>query len=215
MVPKYSVLARVVWLDYQDSGMTGWEQNGHPHSFWQAPVDEAAERLATVLLEEDATTLTTYDWHGNYGHPDHIQVHRVGHRAAEMAGTPHVYDATMNRDHMTRMFAVQRAQAEAARLSNPDVEVSSNTPDWNPDDPADDGNPFGMTEAELTTAIDVSAWIQAKRASVRCHKSQISDSGFFSSMPDEAFVMAFGTEWFIRKGAKAGITESSLAGVPF
>ena len=69
---------RVVWLGYADSGMTGWEQNEHEHSFWQAPVDEAAEKLAAVLREESADVLTTYDWHGNYGHPDHVQVHRVG-----------------------------------------------------------------------------------------------------------------------------------------
>ena len=67
---------RVVWLGYADSGMTGWEQNDHERSFLQAPVDEAAERLAAVLREEHADVLTTYDWHGNYGHPDHIKVHR-------------------------------------------------------------------------------------------------------------------------------------------
>ena len=55
-----------------------------PASFLQAPVDEAAERLADILREEAADVLTVYDWHGNYGHPDHIKVHTVGHRAAEM-----------------------------------------------------------------------------------------------------------------------------------
>ena len=60
---------RVVWLGYTDSGMTGWEQNADPNSFMQADVDEAAGRLAEVLREEQADVLTTYDWHGNYGHP--------------------------------------------------------------------------------------------------------------------------------------------------
>ena len=91
---------RVVWLGYSDSGMTGWEQNADPASFLQAAVDEAAERLAAVLREEHADVLTVYDWHGNYGHPDHIKVHHVGHRAAELAGTPTVFEATMNRDHI-------------------------------------------------------------------------------------------------------------------
>ena len=79
---------RIVWLGYKDSGMTGWEQNDDPASFLQADLDEAAERLAGVLREENADVLTVYDWHGNYGHPDHIKVHTVGHRAAELAGTP-------------------------------------------------------------------------------------------------------------------------------
>ncbi|MBI5090386.1 MAG: PIG-L family deacetylase, partial [Actinobacteria bacterium] len=78
---------RVAWLGYRDSGMTGWPQNAHPESFMRAPVDEAAEKLAAILRDEHADVLTVYDWHGNYGHPDHIQVHRVGHRAAELAGT--------------------------------------------------------------------------------------------------------------------------------
>ena len=58
----------------------------NPACFWQADVDEAAERLAAILREEDADVLTIYDDHGGYGHPDHIQVHRVGSRAAELAG---------------------------------------------------------------------------------------------------------------------------------
>ena len=78
---------RVVWLGYTDSGMTGWEQNADPASFLQADVEEAARRVAEVLEEESADVLTTYDWHGNYGHPDHVKVHHVGHRAAELAGT--------------------------------------------------------------------------------------------------------------------------------
>src|SRR5262245_28277090 len=69
---------RVAWLGYTDSGMTGWDQNADPASFMQAPLQEAAERLAGVLREEAATVLTIYDWHGNYGHPDHIKVHQVG-----------------------------------------------------------------------------------------------------------------------------------------
>ena len=77
----------------------------------------------------------------------------------------------------------------------------------------DDGNPFGMSEDELTTAIDVNAFMDAKRESMKCHASQITDSSFFLQMPPEAFAAAFGTEWFIRVGVPGGITESSLAGL--
>ena len=74
----------VVWLGYTDSGMTGWEQNGDPDSFHLADPDEAGARLAEVLRAEQADVLTIYDWHGNYGHPDHIAVHRVGVAAARL-----------------------------------------------------------------------------------------------------------------------------------
>ena len=60
------------WLGYHDSGTTGWPQNSDQRAFMNAPVEEAAEKLAAILKKYEATVLTTYDWHGNYGHPDHI-----------------------------------------------------------------------------------------------------------------------------------------------
>src|SRR5436190_1138735 len=68
----------------------------------------AAERLAAILREERADVLLTYDDHGGYGHPDHIQVHRVGVRAAELAGTSDVYESTFNRDETRKMMAAAR-----------------------------------------------------------------------------------------------------------
>ncbi len=190
---------RVVWLGYSDSGMTGWEQNDHDGSFMQAPLDEAAERLADVLREEHADVLTTYDWHGNYGHPDHIQVHRVGHRAAQLANTPTVFEATMNRDLIAR--SVQAA------IDDGDGSMPA---DFDPNGPADDGNPFGTPEAELTHAVDVAAFIEQKRVSITCHASQVSDSSMFLQMSPDVFRNAFGTEWYIKKGAPAGVREGWL-----
>ena len=72
----------VVWLGYADSGMTGWDANEQRSSrSCKADVDEAATRLAAILREQRADVLTIYDWHGNYGHPDHIKVYQVGCRA--------------------------------------------------------------------------------------------------------------------------------------
>src|SRR6267378_2617782 len=98
--------ARVEFLGFVDSGMMGTPENDAPSSFWQADVDEAAKRLATILEDEGADVLTVYDEHGVYGHPDHIQVHRVGVRAAEIAGTKNVFESTINRDHIRRMMEV-------------------------------------------------------------------------------------------------------------
>ena len=129
-------VARTVWLGYQDSGMTGWQQNEDPASFWQADLDEAGERLAAVLREEQADAVVIYDWHGGYGHPDHVQVHRVGHRAADLAGTPRRFESTYNRDAMKRRLA-------DAPPPPPDAEPGADF-DFDPDGPADDGNPFGI-----------------------------------------------------------------------
>jgi LmbE family N-acetylglucosaminyl deacetylase len=180
---------RVVWLGYSDSGMTGWSQNADLASFWRADPAEAGERLAAVLREESADVLTIYDWHGNYGHPDHIAVHRVGLVAAQLVPTVRVLEATMNRDAFVRMMETAR---EAGLEAGPDGEE-----EFDPNGPADDGNPMGMPEGELTLAVDVSAQLAAKRDAMRCHRSQIEDTSFFLEMPDEAFAAAFGVEWFI------------------
>src|SRR3954451_13587316 len=95
-------VARVEFLGYTDSGMIGTPENDLPGSFWTADVEEAASRLATIVRDEHAEVMTTYDDHGAYGHPDHIQVHRVGKRAAELAGVDRVYQSTINRDHLLR-----------------------------------------------------------------------------------------------------------------
>ena len=119
---------RLEMLGYRDSGMRGTDTNDDPDCFWQADVDEAAGRLAQILREEDASIVTIYDPIGGYNHPDHIQVHRVGKRAAELAGTPHVFESTMNREQM-RSFGDDPAWAEMAEgggMSADEIEAERN-----------------------------------------------------------------------------------------
>jgi len=178
---------RLEFLGYRDSGMADTETNSHPDCFARADRAEASARLARILAEEAAEVLVVYDDHGGYGHPDHIQVHHVGIAAAATAGTPRVYEVTMNRDHLQKMMA-----AFAGDL--PDgVEAP---------DPAgmDD---FGSPETDITTTVDVRAYTTTKRAAMAAHASQLTPESFFLAMPDEAFVAAFGAEWFIRRDDRA------------
>lgn len=172
------------FLGYEDSGMIGEPTNDNPACFWQADVEEASERLAAILRDVDCGVLTIYDANGGYGHPDHIQVHRVGRRAAELAGVDRVFESTMNRDKIRELMdnAPPEAFAEMDEGEQPER-------------PGDD---FGSPEAEITHAVDVSAAIAQKRSSMEAHRSQISDESFFMKMPEEIFAAAFGTEWFIR-----------------
>ncbi len=192
---------RVEFLGYKDSGMTGWEQNADPDSFLRADLAEAAGRLAVILREEQADVLTAYDWHGNYGHPDHIKVHEVGHAAADVLAAEgsglRLFEATMNRD---RVVTMMQAAVEAG-MTGPDGENDDGEP-FDPAGPADDGNPFGMPEAELTLEVDVSGFVTQKRAAIACHRSQITDQSFFLEMPPEAFAMMFGTESYIERGVE-------------
>ena len=198
--------ARVAWLGYADSGMTGWEQNAADRSLHSADLEEAAARLAAILDGEDADVVTGYDWHGGYGHPDHVKVHHVVHRAAGLAARrPRVLEASMNRDHLRRLYlaAKEAGVAGVAGDGGPDE-------DWDPDQPADDGNPIGSPEAELHWHVDVRPVLAAKRQALASHGSQ-EDVGWMLGMPEEQYAMVFGDEWYLEPGRQAGVTS----GLPF
>jgi LmbE family N-acetylglucosaminyl deacetylase len=180
-------VARHEYLGYGDSGMAGEPSNDEPGCFWQADVDEAAARLVGILDEERADVFATYDENGGYGHPDHIQVHRVGLRAAERAGTERVFMATMNRDYLVSLadrsddLAVPMAEEQRSMLDT-----------------------LGVQAERITTAVDVRGVLGQKRRAMQVHASQISDTSFFLMMPPEAFEAVWGTEWYIRLGAPEG-----------
>jgi LmbE family N-acetylglucosaminyl deacetylase len=189
-------VSRGEWLGYRDSGMKGEPTNEDPSCFWQADVDEAAERMAAWLREEDVDVLVVYDANGTYGHPDHVQVHRVGVRAAELAGTRRVYESTYDRDHVRKLMQLARERG---------------VPDLQPEgeDVTDDPS-FGLPASQITTRVDVRDFLDAKRKAMAAHASQISETSFFLAMPDDVFEMTWGTEFYVRRGAAAGTAEDSL-----
>jgi len=173
---------RVEFLDYVDSGMMGEATNDAENTFWTAPVEEAAARLAAILVEEDADVLTVYDDNGGYGHPDHIQVHRVGVRAAELSAVPVVAQATINRDWLAagRRRLVASGQLDAAgRLPEPDA------PEW------------GKPEAEITHKVDVVDVAARKRAAMRAHASQMGPDHPLLAMTEPMFLVGLGVEFYI------------------
>lgn len=188
-------VTRVEFLGYVDSGMMGTPENDAPGSFWQADLEEAARRLAAIVSDEGAEVLTIYDENGTYGHPEHVNVHRVGARAAELAGVERVYEATADRDYMAGLMS------QAAEMGI---------------DPADfdaeefDVEGFGTPSALITTRVDVQEFLGRKRSAMAAHASQIAETSFFLSVPPEAFTATWGLEWFIRRGAPPGTVEDSL-----
>jgi LmbE family N-acetylglucosaminyl deacetylase len=176
---------RLEFLGYRDSGMEGEPTNDDEGTFARADVDEAAGRLADILRDERADVLTVYDDHGGYGHPDHVQVHRVGVRAAELAGTGRVYESTANRDFIQDLLAAR-------------ADEISDVPDA-PD--AAEMNDFGSPASIITTTVDVRDYVDIKRAAMAAHASQIPADSFFLALPPDAFRDAFGSEWYIRRDA--------------
>lgn len=190
-------VARQEYLGYLDSGMMGTTDNDAPGSFWQADVDEAAARLAAILRDEQADALTVYDEHGNYGHPDHIQVHRVGVRAAELAGTSRVFEATINRD------AIRAQITEGINSGEIPAEQAEEMLERGL---SDMGSPAEM----INTEVDVRPWIQLKRDALFVHASQVSSESWFAQMPEDAFLRGFGQEWFILRDAPASWPGTDL-----
>jgi LmbE family N-acetylglucosaminyl deacetylase len=163
---------RTVFLGYADSGLG---DDPAPGSFAAAPVEEVSEILAAVLVGERAGAVVGYDERGIYAHPDHLRVHEVTRRAAELAGIATRYDATVDREHLHFVGTHLVHDAAAA--------VSSSV---------------GSATVEVTTTVDVRTVLARKWTAVRTHASQI-DGTRLAGAP-EAFAAVYGTEWFVRTG---------------
>lgn len=188
--------ARIVWLGYHDSGMSGWDQNSAEGCLATADAGEAARRLADVLDAEDADVLVGYDHHGNYGHPDHVVVHDVGNRAAALAARrPLLLEATRSTDDMTRLRSHPEVTGVARRMG---VEGELTDELWASVTAGDDGLPMGVPDAEIAWAVELDeATLALKRRAMECHSSQVDDIGMMLAMPPDLFRAMFGTEYLV------------------
>ena len=200
-------VSRLEFLGYKDSGMENTPTNDDPDCFWQADVEEAAERLARILREEQADIVTIYDSIGGYNHPDHIQVHRVGKRAAELAGTPHVFESTMNREQM-KSFGEDPAWAEMAE----DTDLSA-------DEFEAERNEFleqdlGTPAAEITHAVDVTGVVVEKKAAMAAHASQITEDSIFSRCPTTLSPWPSGRSGTCTTARRSRVSPTSTTSTP-
>ncbi|WP_419997588.1 N-acetyl-1-D-myo-inositol-2-amino-2-deoxy-alpha-D-glucopyranoside deacetylase [Streptomyces boninensis] len=201
---------------YRDSGMMGLDINDRPGSFWSTDVDEAAAHLVEVIREVRPQVLVTYDENGGYGHPDHIQAHRVAMRAAELAGEPayrrdlgdpwtigKIYWNCVPRSVVETGFAKLRE----LDIDSPFTEIAS----------ADDV-PGVVPDDKVAAAIEGGKYADAKTAAMRAHATQIAVDGPFFALSNALGQPLFGTEYYqlVRgeSGARTGARESDLfAGV--
>jgi LmbE family N-acetylglucosaminyl deacetylase len=183
-------------LGYRDSGMMGWDTNSAPGAFWGLPVDEAAAPLVELMNRYRPDVVVTYDDYGFYGHPDHIQAHRITVAALDRSGlAAKLYFPTIRRS----LLSAFRDYMGSADMEMPDVDESR----------------FGAPDELIAATIDCGRFAAAKRSALAAHASQ-SDNMFFLRLPEQDFAVIFGTEEFIRARDHTGapIPEDDLfAGV--
>jgi LmbE family N-acetylglucosaminyl deacetylase len=174
----------IAFLGYRDSGMAGDDANRHAEAFCTAPIDAAADRLAVILRGCGAHTLVVYDERGVYGHPDHVQVHLVGHRAASLAGVGTVYESTFDGEYL---HFVEEHLLDGAR------------------DPGAGRRSVGVPSVFIAVALDVRRHLAAKRRALAAHRSQIADTAWALRMPEATFADVYGYEFYLRSGPPSSI----------
>ena len=182
-------VARVEHLGYADSGLGPLTLPDPPGQvrFIRADLDEAAGLLADILREESVDVLLSYEANGGYGHRDHVKVHEVGARAAQLAQTPRVLQASVPRDTICRALAVAGKVYRFPAAFDPTTFERAYSP-----------------RADITHRINVIRYASAKRASMRAHASQATADGgadralaAFLRIPRPLYDVVFGREWFV------------------
>jgi N-acetyl-1-D-myo-inositol-2-amino-2-deoxy-alpha-D-glucopyranoside deacetylase len=191
---------------YRDSGMMGTPANQHPRAFWNADLDEAVAHAVAVVREVRPQVVVTYDENGGYGHPDHIQAHRVAMGAVEAAADPayrpdlgpawttaKVYWCCVPRSVLQRGLDALAAAGESMFEG-----VSS----------ADD-IPFAVDDDQVAAAIDGGKHVESKKAAMRAHATQITVDGPFFALSNNLGQEVLGIEYYrLVRGERGPVAEN-------
>jgi N-acetyl-1-D-myo-inositol-2-amino-2-deoxy-alpha-D-glucopyranoside deacetylase len=181
-------------VKFRDSGMMGTDPNNRPDVFWQADLDSAARLLVAVIDEIKPQILITYDEFGGYGHPDHIQAHRVAMRAAELSTwqIQKIYWNTMPKSVIAQGMEKMK-------------EIGS---DFFGAESVDD-IPFAKDDEFVTTLIDGGAYVDNKMSAMKAHETQIALDGPFFALSNNLGLQIWGDEYYtLVKGEKTGPFDS-------
>jgi len=179
---------------YRDSGMMGTPANEHPRAFWNADLEEAAAHAVAVVRELRPQVLVTYDEKGGYGHPDHIQAHRVAMRAVEAAADPgfhpelgepwqvaKVYWCAMPRSVVQQGIDAMKGMGEDSPFAGlGDIEEV----------------PFVVPDESIAAAVDARRYADRKDAALRAYPTQITVDGPFFALSNNLGQEVLGTEYY-------------------
>lgn len=206
-------------LGYRDSGMKDSEANARPDAFWQADLEEATGKLVAVIREATPSVLVTYDPNGNYGHPDHINAHRVAVAAFLAAADPSRYAGSGDSFAVSKFYEITFNRDRWGSVMAEMTERGISLP-WDQDAEAEpeareEEDSFGVAESEITSFVEVGDWAPAKLAAMDCHKTQRQDFGWVLDLPADLQPRILSPESFVltrwpERGVPADLHETSL-----
>jgi N-acetyl-1-D-myo-inositol-2-amino-2-deoxy-alpha-D-glucopyranoside deacetylase len=182
---------------WRDSGMMGEPSKQDPGCFWRADVDEAAAALLEIVREVRPQVMVSYDANGFYGHPDHIQAHRVAMRAFGLAGGlvrkfyANTVPASVVASMVERMRGGGPGERPPAGAGFAPVQSAGELP-------------YGVPDEVVTTELDATAYLDAKLNAMRAHATQITVDSPFYALSNNLGVRASGTEYYILLAGEPG-----------
>lgn len=182
----------VEFLRYGDSGMADTPTNQLPDAFWMAPINEAVGRVVAQIRRFRPQVVVTYDGNGGYGHPDHIQAHRVTVLAVEAAYLPTMYKDAGEPWRVEKLYYTAFPRSEFRRIADMAKQAGLDPPfgEENPD------NILFLTPDEwVTSTVDCRSVVERKREALRAHRSQISADWPQLTISDEV-AEQFATEYY-------------------
>ena len=202
---------------YRDSGMK-WHEDGHAvaaddlyeNAFWHADLTEAANHLVAVIREVRPQVLVTYDQFGGYGHPDHIQAHRVATYAASLAAVPSYRKDLGEAWDIAKIYwgAMSESRMRAGLRALREAGDTTSFEGMDPDGPLPH---FVSADEDLAAVVDATAYVDQKMAAMRAHATQIALDGPFFALSNNVGDVAWGMEFYrIAKGQRGELNDDGL-----
>jgi N-acetyl-1-D-myo-inositol-2-amino-2-deoxy-alpha-D-glucopyranoside deacetylase len=179
---------------YRDSGMMGTPANEHPRAFWNANLDDAVAHAVALVRDIRPQVVVTYDENGGYGHPDHIQAHRVAMAAVASAADP-AYRPDLGQAWSVSKVYWNAFPRSVLQQGIDALKAIGEESFFDGVDSADD-LPFAVPDDEVAAAVDGRAFVSQKDAAMRSHPTQIMVDGPFFALSNNLGQEVLGTEYY-------------------
>lgn len=195
------------FLGYRDSGMMGWEENLHPNCFWQADPQVAAAKLVSKIRKYQPDVMTIYDPHGGYGHPDHINVSRVGLDAFYASDDIRRFPLGDGEEPWRPAKLYMNCWPRRRMVAWADMRLAAGQID---EETAFRMRQSGVPDELVSCWVDVEDFIETKLDAIRAHRSQIPPDWSMLLVPDNKKAEVLGQEAFVRVFGPGGESEKDL-----